>query len=325
MINMIHFGKRIAGHRKELKLSQVELSDKLGVTSQAVSKWECGTALPNLDLLLELSHLYGVSINELLEDSDCFVHIANRKYEYDGIAYFISKEEKACNKAWASEIITNRWISRNWNEYLLNSNTMKDNIGHKISEHGGKILEIGTGPGGGFMPYVPKANPDATIIISDLSPTVVQEWKKFLDKELNSPNISYAVFNSCSIPFEDNSIDVISDGGGIGNTEDGDKGKALKDVYRVLKPGGLFVTSTGFVTKETLAQLPIQAQAVLLEKRPDIFEDLYEETVLAGFKKIDSEICGFWNTDDDESTIADLARSLGVNLKFTSYVRYCKK
>jgi hypothetical protein len=47
--------------------------------------------------------------------------------------------------------------------------------------------------------------------------------------------------------------------------------------------------------------------------------------VLSGFKKIDSEICGAWNTDDDESTIADLARSLGINLKFTSYVRYCKK
>lgn len=325
MINTMHFGKRISAHRKELKLSQAELSDKLGVTSQAVSKWECGTALPNLDLLLELSHLYGVSINELLEDSDCFVHFANKKYEYDGIAYFVSKEEKNSNKTWANEMIANRWISRNWNECLRKPDTIRDNIGRKISGYGGKILEIGTGPGGGFMPYVLNANPDATVIISDLSPTVVQEWKKFLDKELNSPNISYAVFNFCNIPFENNSIDVISDGGGIGNTEEGDKVKALKEVYRVLKPDGLLVTSTGFVTKETLAELPKQAQAVLLEKRPDIFEDLYEETVLSGFKKIDSEICGAWNTDDDESTIADLARSLGINLKFTSYVRYCKK
>lgn len=48
-------------------------------------------------------------------------------------------------------------------------------------------------------------------------------------------------------------------------------------------------------------------------------------TVLAGFSKIDSVISGCWYTDDDESTIADLARSLGVNLKFTSYTRYCTK
>ena len=56
-----------------------------------------------------------------------------------------------------------------------------------------------------------------------------------------------------------------------------------------------------------------------------VFEDLYEETVLAGFCKIDSVISGFWYTDEDESEIADLARELGVNLKFTSYTRYCTK
>ncbi len=79
------------------------------------------------------------------------------------------------------------------------------------------------------------------------------------------------------------------------------------------------------MNKETLAALPEEAQKVLLEKRPDIFEDLCEDTVLAGFSKIDSIISGCWYTDDDESTIADLARSLGVNLKFTSYIRYCTK
>lgn len=52
------------------------------------------------------------------------------------------------------------------------------------------------------------------------------------------------------------------------------------------------MTSTRFVTKETLAALPTNAQVVLKEKRPDVFADLYEETVLAGFKTIDSEVCG---------------------------------
>ena len=54
MIQKIHFGKRIAQYRKREKWSQAELAEKLGVTSQAVSKWECGTALPDVDLLLEL-------------------------------------------------------------------------------------------------------------------------------------------------------------------------------------------------------------------------------------------------------------------------------
>lgn len=170
------------------------------------------------------------------------------------------------------------------------------------------------------MPYVLKANPDVTIIISDISPTVVREWKKFLDETLDSPNLYYAAFDFCDMPFKDNSIDIISDGGGIGNCE-GVKAKALKEAYRVLKPGGKLITSTGFVNKETFAALPEGVQQILAEKRPDVFEDLYEDTVLAGFTKIDSVISGCWYTDDDESTIADLARSLGVNLKFTSYIK----
>lgn len=120
MINKVHFGKRISALRQKTGLSQTELAERLGITSQAVSKWETGHAIPDIDLLLELSHLYHVSINEMLED-------------------------------------------------------------------------------------------------------------------------------------------------------------------------------------------------------------LYEDTVLAGFNKIDSVISGSWYTDSDDSTIADLARSMGVNLKFTSYVRYCTK
>lgn len=92
-----------------------------------------------------------------------------------------------------------------------------------------------------------------------------------------------------------------------------------------MKPGGKLISSTGFVNRETLEKLPVEAQRIIMEKRPDVFEDLYEDTVIAGFCKIDSVISGSWYTDDDDSTIADLARSLGVNLKFTSYTRYCTK
>jgi len=70
MINKIHFGKRLSCLRRKAGLSQGELADRLGVTSQAVSKWECGNAIPDIDLLLELSHLYDVTINNMLEDFD---------------------------------------------------------------------------------------------------------------------------------------------------------------------------------------------------------------------------------------------------------------
>ena len=323
MVNKIHFGKRIAVLRRKAGLSQTDLAEKIGVTSQAVSKWECGNAVPDIDTLLDLSHLYKVTINEMLEDIDLLCELTGRETGHSGIAYFVPEQEQNHNIKWANEIRNGRWISRNW-EQSRTVNPYMDNVGKQIASCNGIILEIGAGPGGGYMPYILKANSDATIIISDLSPTVVREWKNFLDKTVDSPNLYYAVFDFCNMPFKDNSIDIISDGGGIGNCE-GEKSKALKEAFRVLKPGGKLVTSTGFVNKETLAALPMEVQRVLLEKRPDIFEDLYEDTVLAGFSKIDSVISGCWYTDDDDSTIADLARSLGANLKFTSYTRYATK
>lgn len=324
MINKIHFGKRITILRKKSGLSQAELAENLGITSQAVSKWECGNAIPDIDLLLELSHIYHISINEMLEDTDLLLKMTNQKPDSDGITYFVSRLESEKNRNWAKEIKNGNWIKRNWENAQSTVSSM-DKVGEKIASIGGIIVEIGAGPGGGYMPYVLKANPDSTVIISDISPTVVSEWKSYLDKTFDSPNVHYAVFNFCCMPFADNSVDVISDGGGIGNCENGDKPKALKEAYRVLKPGGILVTSTGFVDKETLSALPVDVQKVLIEKRPDVFEDLYEDTVLAGFSKIDSIIGDCWYTDNDDSAIADLARSLNINLKFTSYIRYCTK
>lgn len=325
MVNKIHFGKRISALRRKAGLSQTDLAEKLGVTSQAVSKWECGNTVPDIDTLLELSHLYKVTINEMLEDVDLLYELTGKETGCSGIAYFVPEQERNCNIEWANEMQSGKWIERNWKSSRENAYMDRDRIGKQIASCDGIILELGAGPGGGFMPYILKENPDAAIIISDLSPTVVREWKSFLDKALDSPNLYYAVFNFCHMPFKDNSIDVISDGGGIGNCEEGTKAEALKEAFRVLKPGGKLITATGFVTKETLAALPEEAQRVLTEKRPDVFEDLYEDTVLAGFSKIDSVISGCWYTDDDDSTIADLARSLGINLKFTSYTRYCTK
>ena len=94
MINKSHFGKHISALRRKSGLSQTELAEILGVTSQAISKCETGSSIPDIDLLLELSHFYNTSINEMLEDNDLLYKLTGKKRGADGITYFISNTEK---------------------------------------------------------------------------------------------------------------------------------------------------------------------------------------------------------------------------------------
>lgn len=62
-------GERIAYYRGALGLSQGELAEKLGVSRQAVSKWETDAGLPDLDRLIALSGLFDITLDELVKGS----------------------------------------------------------------------------------------------------------------------------------------------------------------------------------------------------------------------------------------------------------------
>lgn len=58
--------ERLTALRKEKGLSQLELAEALGVSRQAVSRWEVGASAPGMENLLALSRLYGVPLDELV-------------------------------------------------------------------------------------------------------------------------------------------------------------------------------------------------------------------------------------------------------------------
>ena len=53
--------------RKKHNYTQDELAKRLDISRQAVSKWETGAAIPDLEVLLKISKLYGITINDILE------------------------------------------------------------------------------------------------------------------------------------------------------------------------------------------------------------------------------------------------------------------
>lgn len=58
--------QRLAARRKRAGLSQESLAEQLGVSRQAMSKWECGECAPDTENLIALAVLYDVSLDDLL-------------------------------------------------------------------------------------------------------------------------------------------------------------------------------------------------------------------------------------------------------------------
>ena len=59
-------GERLIELRKNKKLSQEEVAEKLGVSRQTISKWELDQSLPDFDKILPLCKLYNITSDELL-------------------------------------------------------------------------------------------------------------------------------------------------------------------------------------------------------------------------------------------------------------------
>lgn len=65
----MEFSEKLIGLRRREGLSQERLADRLGVTRQSVSKWEGGAAMPELEKLIALSELFGVSVDYLIKEA----------------------------------------------------------------------------------------------------------------------------------------------------------------------------------------------------------------------------------------------------------------
>lgn len=69
--------------RKQNGLSQEQLADRLGVARQTISKWETGQAVPELNGLILLSDLYGITIDRMVKEDDGCNHALTMRTEVD--------------------------------------------------------------------------------------------------------------------------------------------------------------------------------------------------------------------------------------------------
>lgn len=83
--------------RKQNGYSQEQLADKLGIARQTISKWENGQAVPELNGLISLSNLYGVTIDRIVkEDDECNISLCrNSSMDINKIIEFLLVAKKS--------------------------------------------------------------------------------------------------------------------------------------------------------------------------------------------------------------------------------------
>lgn len=92
MLNQKLFGEKLRNHRKSLGMTQEEAAEKIGVSGQAVSKWEAGDCLPDCFNLKEICDLYGLSADALLDtECDGDIETAANKIEQIGTEFIWAK------------------------------------------------------------------------------------------------------------------------------------------------------------------------------------------------------------------------------------------
>ena len=95
-MDQIKIGKFIAECRKNANLTQMQLSEKLGITDKAISKWERGISMPDTSIMLELCDILSISVNELLSGEK--IQMENNDQKNEQLLLEMAKELEKKNK-----------------------------------------------------------------------------------------------------------------------------------------------------------------------------------------------------------------------------------
>lgn len=93
-MDQIKIGRFIQKKRKEQKLTQSELAEKLNITDRAISKWENGICLPDASIMYELCELLNITINDLFSGEVVDMKNSEKRLEENLLEMTKMKEEK---------------------------------------------------------------------------------------------------------------------------------------------------------------------------------------------------------------------------------------
>ncbi|MDE6728338.1 MAG: helix-turn-helix domain-containing protein [Oscillospiraceae bacterium] len=108
-MDTIKIGKFLAELRRERELTQEQLAQRLGTSNKTISRWENGNYMPPVEMFIELSEFYGVSINEIIsgkrleEPEEKQAAEENLKEVLSVSAFTVEERKKYFTKKWKTE------------------------------------------------------------------------------------------------------------------------------------------------------------------------------------------------------------------------------
>ncbi len=108
-MDTVKIGKFLSQLRRERELTQEQLAEKLGTSNKTISRWENGNYMPPVEMLMELSEFYDVSINELLcgrrldESEEKQAAEENLKSALEDSSFSVEDRKRFFTKKWKRE------------------------------------------------------------------------------------------------------------------------------------------------------------------------------------------------------------------------------
>ena len=90
----MRFGDNLKNLRKIKNLSQEKLAEKVGVSRQSISKWECGEAYPEMDNILKLCKIFNCKLNDLIHEDLTDINSLGEDVKMSVVKFKKEKQEK---------------------------------------------------------------------------------------------------------------------------------------------------------------------------------------------------------------------------------------